>query len=92
MNERSRKISVMSWRCEKYVESLGYSKSNNPLELLFSLKWRQPGKISSYSFPRILYLSINLNSSLKVWLIRSRFVGDSAIDQWPHSSEQARPD
>jgi len=24
------------------VESSGYSKSNNPLELLFSLKWRQP--------------------------------------------------
>ena len=34
MNERSRKISVMSWRCE----SLGYRESNNPLELLFSLK------------------------------------------------------
>ena len=38
----------------KNVESLGYSKSNNPLELLFSLKWWQPGNISSYSFPRML--------------------------------------
>ena len=28
-----------------------------------------------------------MNSSLKVWSIRSRFVGDSAIDEWPHTSE-----
>ena len=35
--------------CHGDVESSnsGYSKSNNPLELLFSLRWRQPGNISS---------------------------------------------
>ena len=85
-----KRLSKMAWwtvPCRRDLKNVGYSKSKNPLELLFSLKWRQPGNISSYSFPRMLQVSINLNSSLKVWLIRSRFVGDSAIDQWPPSSE-----
>ena len=38
MNERSRKISVMSWRCGKCGEFGIQRESNIPLELLFSLK------------------------------------------------------